>query len=276
MEGEPVRLTEKLTEMLSRGAGAALVTVRESSGPTPGTAGARMLVGESGRLLGTVGGGIVEHECLKAAARALEQKTCATRAFHFNERDAENLGLVCGGDIVVEIAYVTRERAAALEREERERLEAAGRVYVFGGGHVAQALVPVLAAADFDCAVLEDRPEFCRAEMFCGATATLIDNARISDYITVAARDYLVLVTRGHRDDLLVLRQALQTPARYIGMIGSHRKAAAVFASLREQGCTDEDLARVWAPIGLEIGSKTPAEIAVSIAAQLIQERNRT
>jgi xanthine dehydrogenase accessory factor len=270
-----VKLYDMLAETLSRGEGVALVTVKESSGPAPGKAGARMLVGERGRLFGTVGGGVVEHECVKAAARALEQKTSFTREFHFNERDSENLGLVCGGDILVEIEYVTREKATALEREERERLAESGKVYVFGGGHVAQALVPVLAAADFDCAVLEDRPEFCRAELFCGAAATLIDNARVSDYITVTARDYLVLVTRGHRDDLLVLKQALKTPARYIGMIGSRRKAAAVFASLREQGFTDEDLARVRAPIGLEIGSQTPAEIAVSIAAQLIQERNR-
>jgi xanthine dehydrogenase accessory factor len=261
--------------MLSRGEEAVLVTVKESGGSAPAKAGARMLVGEAGRLLGTVGGGAVEHECVKIAAEALAGKSGTVRAFHYNESDAENLGLVCGGDILVEFAYATRKVAETLEQEERERLAEAGRVYIFGGGHVAQALVPVLAAADFNCAVLEDRAEFCREELFPGAeTVTQIDNSRISDYLNVTTRDYLVLVTRGHRDDLLVLAQALKTPARYIGMIGSRRKTAAVFASLREQGFGEKDFARVHAPIGLSIGAKTPAEIAVSIAAQLIQERN--
>jgi xanthine dehydrogenase accessory factor len=272
-----VKLADTLTDMLSRGEGAVIVTVKESRGPVPGKAGARMLVGAGGRVLGTVGGGIVEHECLGEAARALAARASHVRAFHYNEKDAENLGLVCGGDILVAFEYATAETAAALGREERERLAMAGRVYVFGGGHVAQALVPVLAAVDFSCTVLEDRTEFCREELFPGAEAVLlIDNARISGSVAVTARDYLVLVTRGHKDDMAVLAQALKTPARYIGMIGSRRKAAAVFAGLMEQGYGEGGLARVHTPIGLGIGAKTPAEIAVSIAAQLIQERNRT
>jgi xanthine dehydrogenase accessory factor len=272
-----VKLISTLAEMLSRGEEAVLVTVKESRGSAPAKAGARMLTGAAGRILGTVGGGVVEHECLKTAAEALAGKTGLVREFYYNGRDAENLGLICGGEIVVAFEYVTQEAAAALEREERERLAAEGRVYIFGGGHVAQALVPVLAAADFACVVLEDRAEFCRKELFPGAEeVTQIDNSSISDFITVTERDYLVLVTRGHKDDLLVLAQALQTPARFIGMIGSRRKTAAVFSSLLEQGRGEEELARVHAPIGLKIGAKTPAEIAVSIAAQLIQMRNST
>ena len=137
-----------------------------------------------------------------------------------------------------------------------------------------QALVPALSAVDFRCTVLEDREDFCRKELFPQAEETiLIDNTRIADFITIREDDYVVIMTRGHKDDTLIQAQALKTPARYIGVIGSARKTAGVFAVLREQGFTDQDLSRITTPIGLDIGSETPAEIAVSITAQLIQVR---
>ena len=155
-----------------------------------------------------------------------------------------------------------------------EKLIQAGMVCIFGGGHVAQALVPALSAVDFRCTVLEDREDFCRKELFPQAEETiLIDNTRIADFITIREDDYVVIMTRGHKDDTLIQAQALKTPARYIGVIGSARKTAGVFAILREQGFTDQDLSRITTPIGLDIGSETPAEIAVSITAQLIQVR---
>lgn len=161
-----------------------------------------------------------------------------------------------------------------------EKLIQAGMVYIFGGGHVAQALVPALSAVDFRCIVLEDREDFCRKELFPGAERTiLIDNSRIADFITIREDDYVIIMTRGHKDDTVIESQALHTPAHYIGVIGSARKTAGVWAILREQGFTDEDFARITTPIGLNIGSETPAEIAVSITAQLIQvraKRNRT
>lgn len=150
----------------------------------------------------------------------------------------------------------------------------AGRVFIFGGGHVAQALVPALAAVDFRCAVLEDRADFCLRELFPGAEEVRhIDMARALEEVPITSEDYVVIMTRGHRDDLLLQEQVLRTPARYIGVIGSRRKKAALFAQLRERGFTDADLERITTPIGLSIGAETPAEIAVSIAAQLIQVR---
>ncbi len=155
-----------------------------------------------------------------------------------------------------------------------EKLIQAGTVYIFGGGHVAQALVPALSAVDFRCIVLEDREDFCRKELFPGADQTvLIDTSRITDFITVREDDYIVIMTRGHKDDALIQAQALRTPAHYIGVIGSARKTAGVCAMLREQGFTDKDFSRITTPIGLNIGSETPAEIAVSITAQLILVR---
>ncbi len=148
------------------------------------------------------------------------------------------------------------------------------RVYIFGGGHVSRALVPALAAVEFHCVVLEDREDFCRPEQFPGVTETrLIDLNRIGSALTVTADDYICIMTRGHKGDLLCEAYALTTPARYIGVIGSKRKTAAVNEKLARMGFSPESIARVTAPIGLDIGGETPAEIAASVAAQLIQVR---
>ncbi len=158
-----------------------------------------------------------------------------------------------------------------------EKLIQGGWVYIFGGGHVAQSLVPALAAVDFRCIVLEDRAEFCRAELFHGVEETrLIHTGDSMVYREITQEDYICIMTRGHKDDLTVQKYALQTPARYIGVIGSRKKSAGVFAQLREMGYSETDLARITTPIGLDIHAETPAEIAVSIAAQLIQKRAET
>lgn len=155
-----------------------------------------------------------------------------------------------------------------------ERLTQPGRVYIFGGGHVAQALVPALAAVDFSCVVLEDRKEFCKSELFPKAEKVCeIDMKRISDFVNITEEDYVCVMTRGHKDDTIVQEQILKTPARYIGVIGSRKKKAAVFGALRKSGITEAELERITTPIGLEIQAETPAEIAVSITAQLIQVR---
>lgn len=155
-----------------------------------------------------------------------------------------------------------------------ERVTQSGKVYVFGGGHVAQALVPALAAVDFTCVVLEDREEFCKAELFPEAEKVLlIDTQRIGDFVEIGEEDYVCVMTRGHKDDTIVQEQILKTPASYIGVIGSRRKKAKVFEELKKSGFTDRDLERITTPIGLEIQAETPAEIAVSITAQLIQVR---
>lgn len=155
-----------------------------------------------------------------------------------------------------------------------ERLTQPGKVYIFGGGHVAQALVPALAAIDFSCVILEDRKEFCKPELFPEADRVLkIDMQRIADFINITEEDYVCVMTRGHKDDTRVQEQILKTPARYIGVIGSRKKKAAVSDALKRAGFTDQDLSRITTPIGLEIQAETPAEIAVSIAGQLIQVR---
>ena len=155
-----------------------------------------------------------------------------------------------------------------------EKLLQPGRVYVFGGGHIAQALVPVLLGADFTCVVLDDRPDFAAPERFPGAETRLIDPEDISDVVAgFTADDCVCIMTRGHKDDMLIQRQVMRSPVQYIGVIGSARKQKTVKEQILAAGYTEADFEYVVSPIGINIGAETPAELAVSIAAQLIRVR---
>ena len=182
------------------------------------------------------------------------------------------------GDLPGEVTRALSGAPSLLRTGDRawftERLQGPGRVYIFGGGHVAQALVPVLSRLDFSCVVLEDRAEFAAPALFPGAAEVrLIDFDRVLGQVEFTSEDYICIMTRGHQNDLLVQSQVLRTPARYIGVIGSRKKTAAVSAALREMGYTERDLARIVTPIGVPVGGSAPAEIAISIAAQLLRWR---
>ena len=146
-----------------------------------------------------------------------------------------------------------------------------GYVCIFGGGHVAQALVPVLAPLSFKCLVFEDREEFCKKERFLGVSRVVHgDFRKLAPQVDITDRDFVVIMTRGHQSDYEVLTQALASPAPYIGVIGSRKKIAASKERLLKDGFSLKQLERIHWPIGLAIRAKTPAEIAVSIAAELI------
>lgn len=150
----------------------------------------------------------------------------------------------------------------------------AGRVYIFGGGHVSRALVPAIAAVGFRPVVYDDRPEFADLTLFPQAEDAVYGAfENLTDHITITPDDYVVIMTRGHQADYEVLTQVLRSGAKYIGCIGSRRKLALCRERLMENGFTAEEYARVHAPIGLAIGAETPAEIAVSVAAEMIAVR---
>ncbi len=271
------QLFQQLEQTLKEHKNAVLVTVTASSGSVPRGAGAMMLVTDQGRVAGTIGGGAVEHRAEQTALEVLQSGGSREETFLLHPNEVQDLGMICGGDVRVHFRYLSGSDPADLEwaQQERSRLLPSERVFIFGGGHVAQALVPTLAAVEFRCVVMEDRADFCRPELFPGVEETRqIQNDDPAAYEEISEQDYVCIMTRGHKDDLTVQAQVLQTPARYIGVIGSRRKTAAVFARLREMGYTDGDLARITTPIGLDIKAETPAEIAVSIAAQLIMVRS--
>jgi len=156
-----------------------------------------------------------------------------------------------------------------------EQIGSSGKVYVFGGGHVARELVPVLAHVGFRCIVVEDREEFTQQSLFPDAERIILCNFdEIDQYMTITEEDYVCVVTRGHARDMVVQAQVLPKKPYYLGVIGSHKKAAGVRARLKDEyGMPDELLDRVITPIGLPIKAETPAEIAISIASQMIQLR---
>lgn len=318
-----------LARHLSAGEPLALCTVVARSGSAPRGSGARMLVGRAGRLWGTVGGGLIEHQAERLAAQVLADGQSILRAFCLDADRLESLGMVCGGDVTLAIQYlpggdaglidVARQAQdwlshrrdgwlvaglegsaqplellspqAAAERYPSlcgalclfggpgqarfaQRLSPAGTVYLFGGGHVARELSPLLARLDFRHVVMDDRPEFSLPADFPGAAQVLqVDFEAVLDAVSPGPADYAVVMTRGHGFDLTVQRQLLTTPVGYIGVMGSRKKKAFVFGRLKEAGFTDADLARIVTPIGLPLGGETPAEIALSVAAQLVQLR---
>jgi xanthine dehydrogenase accessory factor len=154
-------------------------------------------------------------------------------------------------------------------------LGARGKAYVFGAGHCGEKLVPVLSALGFFTSVIDDRPDFANRERFPTADRIVVPPSFDGVVQTLAIENdgYVIIMTRGHRHDRSVLAQALKTRARYLGMMGSRNKVAETFQALEDEGFTAEDFARVCAPIGLPIGGETPEEIAISIAAQLVQAR---
>lgn len=154
-------------------------------------------------------------------------------------------------------------------------LSGGGRVFLFGGGHVGKALCRVLSFADFPVVVLDDRAEIAVREDFPQAEDVLLcDYEKVPEKAKIGPMDWVVVMTHGHRADIKVLEQVLKTEACYIGCMGSKNKTRVMMDSLRKAGFSEEDVARIKAPIGLPIGSKTPAEVAISVAAQLIEIRS--
>lgn len=156
-----------------------------------------------------------------------------------------------------------------------EQMNGPGRVYIFGAGHVSRELEPVLSHVGFRCVVMDDREEFVRQELFPTAEEVkLIDFNHISDYVTIGIEDYVCIMTRGHASDTVIQSQVLKLRPCYVGVIGSRKKAAAIRKILEEEyGMSEEELNLVTTPIGLSIDAETPAEIAISIAGQMIQVR---
>lgn len=155
-----------------------------------------------------------------------------------------------------------------------EPLTRAGYAYIFGGGHVGAALVPVLASVDFRVVVYDNRPGFATPEHYPQAERVILgDYLDIGAHLTLTENDYVCIMTPGHQADREVLLQAMRSPATYIGCIGSRHKIASTNAYLTENGIPEAELARIHAPIGLDILGQTPAEIAVSIAAEMILHR---
>ncbi len=238
-----------------RGAVATIVNVR---GSIPSFKTAKMLVRDDGSIGGTIGGGCVEAEVWQAAREVMESEKPRTLTFDLNQDPKYDTGLVCGGTLEIFIEPVLPP----------------AELYIFGAGHVAASLYKVARIAGFDITVVDDREVYASRERFPDAQEVIAEDFdKVTSRLQPSESSYIVIVTRGHRDDMRVLRWAVQTPAGYVGMIGSKRKTITIFKELQKEGLAPELFNRVHAPVGLDIGAITPEEIAVAIAAELIAKR---
>ena len=247
--------------MQREGRRGAVATIVNSRGSIPSFQSAKMLIRDDGTIAGTIGGGCVEAEVWQAAREVMAQEKPRSLTFDLNQDPKYDTGLVCGGTLEIFI----------------EPVLPSSLLYIFGAGHVALELFKAARNAGFECIVADDREAYANAERFPGAVQVVARRIRRGFQGTRPRRVFLIVIaTRGHRDDMRVLRWAVQTPARYIGMVGSKRKAITVFRELTREGLSPELFDRVYSPVGLDIGAVTPEEIAVSILAEPFAIRRRT
>ena len=324
------RIFAKLLYMLEKQLDTVLVTIIADQGSAPRGAGSQMLVGREGRILGTIGGGSLEGGADALARQLLRERRSDCRLFQLHAAAKESIGMVCGGDVMVQFQYISgsSESWAALADKLLEMtaarqggwlalkndgsapslLAADGqailgepvpgqtmpegwkpeqnknifclplpigeRVVIFGGGHCAQALAPLLHTVGFRVTVFDERAEYACRENFPTAEHILVgDYTKLSDHLQFSPEDYIVVMTNGHSYDLEVQDQVLRGPFAYVGVIGSRKKTAAVNQKLRERGVPAEAIAKVHTPIGTAIKAVTPEEIGISIAGELIYTR---
>ena len=245
----------RLRQAGHRGAVATIVNVR---GSIPSFKTAKMLVRDDGSIVGTIGGGCVEAEVWQAAREVMESEKPRTLTFDLNQDPKYDTGLVCGGTLEIFV----------------EPILPPADLYIFGAGHVAASLYQVARIAGFDVTVIDDRETYANRERFPEAHQVIAEDfEKATAQVTPNESSYVVIVTRGHRDDMRVLRWAVNTSARYIAMIGSKRKTIGVLKELEKEGIPRSAFERVYAPMGLEIGAVSPEEIAISVGAEMIAMR---
>lgn len=286
---------------LQAGRGVALCAIVRTRGSTPQPAGTLVAVDEAGRMDGSLGGGCVEALIRRTAHEMLLRKEGGLLNYDLDHDFGFDDGMICGGTLDVGVQILLGQSSAAalvqtvqeLERgspsrlclrvpsggrleEYRIRVEARPTLVVAGGGHITRCLAPLACQLGFAVHVIDERKEYANPDRFpspmravAGEIGPTLRNWPID------GNTYVVIVTRGHKHDETALQAVLGSPARYLGMIGSRRKVQVVFDDLRHRGVAEPQLARVRAPIGLDIGAKTAEEIAVSIAAELVGVRRK-
>jgi xanthine dehydrogenase accessory factor len=250
-------LFEEIVRMRRAGQRGALATIVHTNGSIPSYESSRMLVRDDGSIAGTIGGGCVEAEVWAAAKEVMQKEAPRKMVFNLNNEASYDNGLICGGTLEVFVEPILPQPI----------------LYLFGGGHVSTAVARAASAAGFAVGIVDDREAFANAQRFPMAQEIYTSYEDAFQKIRPNASTYLVIVTRGHKDDMNVLAWAVRTQARYIGMIGSKRKVISVYKALEKEGYRAEEFERVYAPMGLEIGALSPEEIAISIAAELVAVR---
>ena len=249
---------DEVVRLRRSGQKCALATIVQVNGSIPSYESAKMLVREDGSMFGTIGGGCVEAEVWNAAREVMESERPRHLSFTLGQDAAYDNGLICGGQLTVFVEPVIPQP----------------RVFIFGAGHISKSLSKIASMAGFATVIVDNREAYANAERFPEADAVHAEEYEEAwGKLDIRDTSYIVIVTRGHRDDMRVLRWAATTQARYIAMIGSKRKVFGVIHELEKDGVPRQALERIYAPMGFDIGAITPEEIAVSVVAEMIAAR---
>ena len=251
-------LYDEIVRLRGLGQKCAVATIVQVNGSIPSFESAKILVREDGSFMGTVGGGCVEAEVWNAAREVIETEKPRHLSFSLGQDAAYDEGLICGGQLNIFVEPVIPQP----------------RAFIFGGGHVSKGISKIATLAGFSTSIIDNREAFANKERFPEAEAAYAEEYEdVFPKLPVNSSSYIIIVTRGHRDDMRVLRWAVNTPAKYIAMIGSKRKTISVVHELEKEGIAREAFDKVFAPMGLEIGAEMPEEIAISVVAEMIAVR---
>ena len=252
----------KLEACMRTGVPCGLATVTAIAGSIPTEVGAKLLVSPQGQILaGTVGGGALEAVVIHRLVRAIAERAPQVVTHHLTDDEASTLGMTCGGSITLFLEpYVGHPQ-----------------LVLVGAGHVNQAVARLARELDFDVVVIDDRPQWATRDYFPDAARIDVVKSLKAPFEGVerSAEAFLVVATRCHATDRLVLREALKRPWRYLGMIGSRLKVAKIVEDFRAEGLLDGLATPLHAPIGLDLGGKSPAAVALSILAEVQQVRHQ-
>ncbi len=251
---------EELVRLRRAGRKCAVATIVQVNGSIPSYQNAKLLVREDGTMLGTVGGGCVEAEVFTAAREVMDTGQAKMLDFSLGQDVAYENGLICGGQLNVYVEPILPQP----------------RAFLFGGGHVSKSIAKVADLAGFATIVVDDRERFASRERFPEAESVHAGEYEdVFPKLDINPSSYLIIVTRGHRDDMRVLRLAVQTEARFIAMIGSKRKVISIVKELEREGIPRDRFQKLTAPMGLDIGAVSPEEIAISVVAEMIATRRQ-
>lgn len=256
IQGEGLELIEA-ARRLQTGESFVMATITRASGSTPRKVGSRMLVAPGGGIFGTIGGASAERLVIEAAVEALETGEIRRLELDLDDPRGEETGMICGGRIEVLI----------------EPFGVEARLVLFGAGHVAKATAKLAVEVGFCIAVFDERPEWASAVRFPGAAIKTGRLEELAEGFKPRPSDFIAIMTHCHEDDYQVLRRVIRKGASYLGVIGSRKKSIEMRERLAGDGFSGEEIARIVCPIGYDIGSHTPEEVAVAVVAQLIQIR---
>lgn len=254
---QDIQVLEKLNEYVEKNKAVATVTVVKAEGSTPRGVGSTMLVDEEGNLIaGTIGGGVLEQMAKRDALNCIKNRENKLIDYDLDKssKDGKALPMVCGGKVSLFIkVYKSQER-----------------IVMCGAGHIAEKLCKIAHMLGYSITLLDDRKERLNTELFPNVEKFVHGNIKENlKNINIDSNTYVVIATHGHRFDQDALEAVLRRDAKYIGMIGSINKIKACFNNLMDKGFTEEELSRVYSPVGLDLGGEAPEEIALAIMAEI-------